>query len=56
MDATTVTFLLHEHLKLRKEKEEEERRRTREEAQHEARMRELDRRVWVGEQLNPAES
>ena len=57
VDATTVSFLLREHLKLRKkEKEEEERRRKREEAQHEARMRELDRRVWAGEQLNPAES
>ena len=40
----------------KKEKEEEERRQKREEAQHEARMRELDRRVWAGEQLNPAES
>ena len=57
VDATTVSFLLREHLKLRKkEKDEEERRRKREEAQHEARMRELDRRVWAGEQLNPAES
>ena len=57
VDATTVAFLLREHLKLRKkEKEEEERRQKREEAQHEARMRELDRRVWAGDQLNPAES
>ena len=57
VDATTVSFLLREHLMLRKkEKEEEERRRKREEAQHEARMRELDRRVWADEQLTPAES
>ena len=57
MDATTVAFLLREQLELlKKEKEEKERRRKREEAQHEARMRELDRRVHAGEQLNPAES
>ena len=57
VDATTVAFLLREHLKLRKEeKEEKERSRKREEAQHEARMRELDRRVWADEQLTLAES
>ena len=58
VDATTVSFLLRENLKLQKEEEEEEeeRRRKREEAQHEARMRELDRRVWADEQLTPAES
>ena len=37
VDATTVSFLLHENLKLQEE-EEKERRRKREEAQHEARM------------------
>ena len=57
VDATTVSFLLREHLKLqKKEKEEKERRRKREEAQYEARMRELDCRVWAHEQLTPAES
>ena len=59
VDGTTVSFLLAENLKLQKKKEEEEekeRRREREEAQHEARMRELDRRVWADEQLTPAES
>ena len=50
----TVSFLLAENLKLQKKKEE--RRREREEAQHEARMRELDRRVWADEQLTRAES
>ena len=38
------------------EEEEEERRWKREEEEHEARMRELHRRVYAGEQLNPAES
>ena len=56
VDGTTVSFLLAENLKLQKEEEEKERRRKREEAQHEARMRELDRRVMADEQLNPAES
>ena len=55
VDGTTVSFLLAENLKLQKE-EEKERRRKREEAQHEARMRELDRRVMADEQLNLAES
>ena len=53
---TTVSFLLRENLKLQKEDEEEEekeRRRKWEEAQHEARMRELDHRVWADEQLTP---
>ena len=37
-----------ENLKLqKKEEDEKERRRKREEAEHEARMRELDRRVWA---------
>ena len=45
VDATTVSFLVAENLKLQKEEEEKERRRKREEAEHEARMRELDRRV-----------
>ena len=52
---TTVSFLLAENLELQKE-EEKERRRKWEEAEHEARMRELDRRVMADEQLNPAES
>ena len=58
VDGTTVSCLLAENLKLQKKKEEEEkeRRRKREEAQHEARMRELDRRVMADEQVNPAES
>ena len=57
VDGTTISFLLAENLKLQKKKEEEkERRRKREEAQYEARMRELDRRVWADEQLNLAES
>ena len=57
VDGTTVSFLLAENLKLqKKEEEEKERRRKREEAEHEARMRELHRRVMAGEQLNPAES
>ena len=56
VDATTVSFLLRENLKLQKEEEEKERRRKREEVQHEARMRELDRRVSSDEQLTPAES
>ena len=57
VDATTVSFLVAENLKLqKKEEEEKERRRKREEAEHEARMRELDRRVWADEQLTPAES
>ena len=57
VDGTTVSFLLAENLKLQKKKEEEkERRREREEAQHEARMRELDRRVRADVQLTPAES
>ena len=56
VDGTTVSFLLAENVKLQKEEEEKERRRKREEAQYEARMRELDRRVWADEQLNPAES
>ena len=57
VDGTTVSFLLAENLKLQKKKEEEkERRRERKEAEHEARMRELDRRVMADEQLNPAES
>ena len=57
VDGTTVSFLLAENLKLKKKEEEEkERRRKRKEAEHEARMRELDRRVWADEQLNPAES
>ena len=55
VDATTVSFLLRENLKLQKE-EEEERWRKREEAQHEARMRELDRRVHADGQVTPAES
>ena len=54
VDGTTVSFLLAENLKL--QKEEKERRRKREEAQHEARMQELHRRVMADEQLNPAES
>ena len=57
VDATTVSFLVAENLKLqKKEEEEKERRRKREEAEHEARMRELDRRVWADEQLTQAES
>ena len=56
VDGTTVSFLLAENLKLQGGEEEEERRREREEAQHEARMRELDRRVWADEKLTPAES
>ena len=56
VDGTTVSFLLAENLELQKKKEEKERRWKREEAQHEARMRELDRRVMADEQLNPAES
>ena len=56
VDGTTVSYLLAENLKLQKKEEEKERRREREEAQHEARMRELDRRVWADEQLTPAES
>ena len=62
VDGTTVSYLLAGNLKLQKEEEEEEeeekeRRRKREGRwQHEARMRELDRRVWADEPLTPAES
>ena len=57
VDATTVSFLLRENLKLQKKKEEEkERRRKREEAEYEAHMQELDRRVQADVPLTPAES
>ena len=64
VDNTAAKILLQQALKLKKEEEEEEeeeekkkeRRRKREEAQHEARMLELDRRVFRDEQLTPAES
>ena len=52
-DGTTVFFLLAENLKLQKE---EERRREREEAEYEAHMQELDRRVQGDVPLTPAES
>ena len=51
----TVTFFLQAELKL-KEEEEKERRRQREVAAYEARMLELDRRVFRDEQLTPEES
>ena len=57
VDNTAAKFLLQQALKLKKEEEEEkERRRKREEAQHEARMQELHRRVMANDQFNPAES
>ena len=57
VDNTAAKFLLQQALKMKKEEEEEkERRRKREEAQYEARMLELDRRVFRDEQLTPAES
>ena len=55
VDATTVSFLLRENLELQKE-EEKERRRTREEADYDAHMQELDRRVQADVPLTPAES
>ena len=51
-DDTTVSFLLAENLKLQKEVKEE-RRRKREEAEHEARMQEVDRRVQADVPLIP---
>ena len=57
VDATTVSFLVAENLKVQKRKEEEkERRRKREVAEYEARMQELDRVVWDDQQLTPTES
>ena len=56
VDGTTVSFLLADNRKLQKEEEEEERRREREEAEHEAHMQELDRRVQTDVPLTPAES
>ena len=49
VDAITASFLGAENLKLQKEEEEKERRRKREVAEHEARIRELDRRVLADE-------
>ena len=54
VDPTTSSFLLRENLKL--QKEEEERRRKRVEAEYEAHMQELDRRVHADVPLTPAES
>ena len=56
VDGTTVSFLLAENLKLQKKEEEKERRRQREVAAYEARMLELDRRVFRDEPLTPEES
>ena len=56
VDGTTVSYLLAENLKLQKKEEEKKRRRKREEAEYEAHMQELDRRVQADVPLTPAES
>ena len=57
VDGTTVSFLLAGDLKLKKKEEEKERRRKlKEEAKHETRMRELDRRWKAGERLSSPDS
>ena len=57
VDDRAVQFLLQMALKKKKrEEEKEERRRQEEVAEHDRRMRVLDRRVWDDEELTPEES
>ena len=51
IDGRTLRYLLDVNLTLKKQKEE-----ARREAEHEARMQELDRRVQADVPLSPAES
>ena len=57
MDDRAVQILLQMALKKKKKREEErEEKRRQEVAEHERRMRVLDRRVWANEELTPEES
>ena len=57
VDGTALRFLVKKALDRKKEEEEQAKvKRQKEVAEHERRMRVLDRRVWADEQLTPEES